>query len=204
MFYYLEGKVTHMESNLAVVDCGGVGYAVHTSARTLGTLKSGDRAKLFTHAVIREDAFDLFGFASERELSTFRLLIGVSGVGARSAVAILSLGAPEDLAIAIAGGDERMLTSAQGIGRKIAQRIILELKDKIAKDMSGLPITVSAVGGVSSVTTGVLGDVTAALTVLGYTPQEVTASLKSLSPDELAASDTGELVRAILKRSVKQ
>jgi Holliday junction DNA helicase RuvA len=205
MFYYLNGKITHMESYLAVVDCGGVGYAVHTSARTLGTLKSGETAKLYTYVLVREDAFDVYGFANVQELNTFKLLIGVSGVGARSALSVLSASAPEDLAVAVASGNDKLLTAAPGIGKKIAQRIILELKDKIAKDMdlSGVSSGVTAFGGGGSAAGGVLNDVTAALTVLGYSPKEINSALKSLPPEDLELSDTGEIIRSILKRSVK-
>ncbi|MDR0819365.1 MAG: Holliday junction branch migration protein RuvA [Oscillospiraceae bacterium] len=202
MFYYLNGKITHLESFLAVVDCGGVGYAVHTSARTLGTLKTGANAKLFTYAHIREDAFDIYGFATQAELNTFKLLIGVSGVGTRSALSILSASAPEDLAIAIASGNDKLLTAAPGIGKKIAQRIILELKDKIAKDMSDLPAMFGSGGG-GNVSGGLVGDVTAALAVLGYTPAEISSALRTIPAESLETGDTGEIIRQILKNSVK-
>jgi Holliday junction DNA helicase RuvA len=204
MFYYLNGTITHIESGLAVVDCGGVGYAVHTSARTISQLNAGKPAKLLTHPIIREDTFDLYGFASQAELNTFRLLIGVSGVGARSALAILSASTPEDLALSIVGGDEKVLTRAPGVGKKLAQRIILELKDKLGKDMSDFV----ALGGEGAFSGAVIGsvaaDVTAALTGLGYSAAEVGAAFRKLDPELLESGNVGEIVKAVLKRSVKQ
>ena len=134
MFYYLNGVVAEMEANLAVIDCGGVGYACATTNYTLSQLKKGERAKLYTYMNVREDAVDLFGFSSQSELHSFKLLLGVSGVGPKAALAILSTNTPANLAMAVVMGDEKALTAAPGIGKNIAQRIILELKDKLAKE----------------------------------------------------------------------
>ena len=128
MFYYLDGTVAYLGPNLAVIDCGGVGYACATTSHTLSRLQQGARAKLFTHLNVKEDGVDLFGFYSQNELSAFRQLIGVSGVGPKAALAILSSSTPDQLALAIVTGDEKVLVAAPGIGKKIAQRIILELK----------------------------------------------------------------------------
>ena len=134
MFYYVNGTVTELEAGLAVIDCGGVGYACATTNYTLSQLKKGERAKLYTYLNVREDAMELFGFASQSELRSFKLLIGVSGVGPKAALSILSATTPQQLAMAVVMGDEKALTAAQGVGKKIAQRIILELKDKLAKE----------------------------------------------------------------------
>ena len=133
MFYYLDGTVAEILPYLAVIDCGGVGYACRTTNNTLSHLQKGKPAKLYTHLNVREDAMELFGFSTENELNCFQLLTSVSGVGPKAALSILSAATPESLAMSIITGDEKALTVAQGIGKKIAQRIILELKDKLAK-----------------------------------------------------------------------
>ena len=133
MFYYLSGTLAHIEPYLAVIDCGGVGYACRTTSYTLSALKKGDKGKLFTHLNVREDAMELYGFATQEELNLFQQLISVSGVGPKAALSILSASTPANLALSIITGDEKALTCAQGIGKKIAQRVILELKDKLAK-----------------------------------------------------------------------
>ena len=132
MFYYVNGVVAEAGPNLAVIDCGGVGYACATTNYTLSQLKKGERAKLYTHLHVREDIFELYGFSSQAELNSFRMLIGVSGVGPKAALSVLSATTPQNLALSIVTGDEQALTAAPGIGKKIAQRIILELKDKLA------------------------------------------------------------------------
>ena len=135
MFYYIDGIVTVMEANLAVLDCGGVGYACHTTGYTLSQLQIGKKHKLYTYCNIKEDAFEIFGFSTKEELNCFNLLIGVSGVGPKVALAILSATTPSQFTLAVMTGDEKTLTMAQGVGKKMAQRIILELKDKVAGDV---------------------------------------------------------------------
>ena len=124
MFYYVSGTVAHVEPYLAVIDCGGVGYACKTTSTTLAQLKKGQRGKLYTYLDVGENAFGLYGFATANELNSFKLLIGVSGVGPKAALAILSAATPESLAMAIVTGDEKSLTAAPGVGKKIAQRTI--------------------------------------------------------------------------------
>ena len=169
MFYYLSGTVTHIEPYLAVIDCGGVGYACRTTSYTLSALKKGDKGKLFTHLNVREDAMELYGFATQEELNLFQQLISVSGVGPKAALSILSASTPANLALSIITGDEKALTCAQGIGKKIAQRVILELKDKLAKGQ-----TINGAGetyggtGVTVIPENKLSEASAALAVLGY------------------------------------
>ena len=127
MFYYLEGVVAEIQPFLAVIDCGGVGYGCKTTNNTLAALKKGQKGKLYTYLNVGEGIFELYGFATQNELNSFKLLLGVSGVGPKAALAILSVGTPETLAMAIVTGDEKAVTAAPGIGKKIAQRIILEL-----------------------------------------------------------------------------
>ena len=125
MFYYVNGTVAHLAPYLAVIDCGGVGYACRTTNNTLARLKKGETARLYTYLNVREDAMELYGFFAEDERNCFQLLIGVSGVGPKAALSILSSSTPETLAMSIITGDEKALTVAPGIGKKIAQRVIL-------------------------------------------------------------------------------
>lgn len=199
MFYYLNGVVAEMEANLAVIDCGGVGYACATTNYTLSQLKKGERAKLYTYMNVREDAVELFGFATQSELHSFKLLLGVSGVGPKAALSILSANTPANLAMAVVMGDEKALTAAPGIGKKIAQRIILELKDKLAKEQSSFSGDTGAMLPVA-VPDDKTREAGAALAVLGYSASEVAAALKGIDMDALPLE---EIIRQALKRMVK-
>lgn len=199
MFYYLNGVVAEMEANLAVIDCGGVGYACATTNYTLSQLKKGERAKLHTYMNVREDAVELFGFATQSELHSFKLLLGVSGVGPKAALSILSANTPANLAMAVVMGDEKALTAAPGIGKKIAQRIILELKDKLAKEQPSFSGDTGAILPVA-VPDDKVREAGAALAVLGYSASEVAAALKGIDMDALPLE---EIIRQALKRMVK-
>ena len=200
MFYYLKGKVAALEPYLAVIDCSGIGFACNTSMRTLSALKMGQEATLYTYCNIREDAFDVYGFVSPAEIRCFRMLVGVSGVGPKAALSILSANTPEDLAMAIASGNEKALTLAPGVGKKLAQRIILELKDKIGKELSspelGFDLPVTPVGQDN----GKSNDVAAALSVLGYSPAEISSALRKV---DITALSVEEAIREVLKTSLK-
>ena len=200
MFYYVEGTVAELQPYLAVIDCSGVGYACMTTNNTLSALKKGQKARLYTYLHVAENAFGLYGFKTQSELSSFRMLIGVSGVGPKAALAILSVGTPETLAMAIVTGDEKALTVAPGIGKKIAQRIILELKDKLAKEQSSF--TVQGGGGSAPMPLGgsKSGEAAAALAVLGYGSQEISTALKGIDMDALPLE---EIIRQSLKKMVK-
>lgn len=201
MFYYLDGTVAEILPGLAVIDCGGVGYACLTTNHTLSQLRKGERSKLYTYLNVGESVFDLYGFASSKELESFRMLLGVSGVGPKAALAILSACTPEALALAVVSGDEKALTAAPGVGRKIAQRIILELKDKLARESAatGLDFSDGNAGKVSTFTSKA-GEASAALAVLGYSSQEAAAALKGLDTDALSLE---ELIRQALKRMAR-
>ena len=198
MYYYVNGTVAEIGPNLAVIDCGGVGYACATTNYTLAQLKKGEKAKLYTYLNVREEIFDLYGFASQAELSSFKMLIGVSGVGPKAALAILSSGTPDQLALSIVTGDEKALTGVPGIGKKIAQRIILELKDKLAKEQTSFssdgPVPVIAAGGANKA-----GEASAALAVLGYGTPEIAAALKGVDMEQ----PLEEIIRQALKKMVK-
>ena len=198
MFYYVCGTVAEIEANLAVIDCGGVGYACATTNYTLSQLKKGERGKLYTFLNVKEDGVDLFGFATQSELHSFKLLLGVSGVGPKAALSILSSTTPENLAMSVVMGDEKALTAAPGIGKKIAQRIILELKDKLAKDQTNF-----SPNGVSLPilnNNGKLQEASAALAVLGYGSSEISAALRGIDMENTVLED---IIRQALKKMVK-
>lgn len=201
MFYYLDGTVAEILPYLAVIDCGGVGYACKTTNHTLSALKKGQRGKLYTYLNVGEDIFELYGFATQNELNSFKLLIGISGVGPKAALAILSSSTPEGLAMAIVTGDEKTLTAAPGVGKKIAQRIILELKDKIARESGGsLDFSGGKGGAVPVLSASKAAEAAQALAVLGYTSQEVSVALKGVDTENLPLE---EIIRQSLKKMVK-
>ena len=201
MFYYLEGTVAEILPGLAVIDCGGVGYACMTTNNTLAALKKGQKGKLYTFLNVGENVFGLYGFATQNELNSFKMLIGVSGVGPKAALAILSSGTPETLAMAIVTEDAKALTAAPGIGKKIAQRIILELKDKMAKETAaGLDFSGGKGAAAPAVFSNKATEAAQALAVLGYTTQEVQMALKGVDVENLPLE---EIIRQSLKKMVK-
>ena len=200
MFYYVQGTVAHIAPNLAVIDCGGVGYACKTTTNTISTLNRGKVHKLYTHLYVKEEIFELYGFATESELNSFQMLLGVSGVGPKAALAILSYNTPESLAMAIVSGNEKALTAAPGIGKKIAQRIILELKDKMAKGQLTIGGMETFAGGVTIIPEDKTSEASAALAVLGYSQQEIMLALKGLDLQSLTLE---EIIKQCLKKMVK-
>ena len=198
MFYYVNGTVTELEAGLAVIDCSGVGYACATTNYTLSQLKKGERAKLYTYLNVREDAMELFGFASQSELRSFKLLIGVSGVGPKAALSILSATTPQQLAMAVVMGDEKALTAAQGVGKKIAQRIILELKDKLGGGAMELDFSTGSSPAAPAAKGNNAAMAYAALQELGYAPAEINAALKGVDP----TATTEEMIRHALRAMV--
>ena len=196
MLYYVSGPVALLEPGLAVIDCGGVGYGCRVTAFTAGQLKLGQPAKLYITESIREDAFDLYGFINREEQRCYELLTSVNGVGPKAAMAILAAG-PQNFTLAMMTGDEKLLTAAQGVGKKLAQRIILELKDKIGGGHAELDLS----GGISMpapVNQGNLGMAQAALQELGYSAAEIAAALKGADP----SASTEDLIRHALRAMV--
>ncbi|WP_186564458.1 Holliday junction branch migration protein RuvA [Lawsonibacter celer] len=200
MFYYVKGLVAHTAPFLAVIDCGGVGYACRTTNNTLACLEKGKEAKLYTHLNVREDAMELYGFATESELNCFQMLLSVSGVGPKAALSILSAATPERLAMSIITGDEKALTVAQGIGKKIAQRIILELKDKLAKGQLSSGGESYGGTGVTVIPENKSSEAAAALAVLGYSQSEIGLALKGIDLESLKLED---IIKQALKKMVK-
>ena len=198
MLYYVSGTVAVLEPGLAVIDCGGVGYGCRITAYTAGQLKLNQNARLYVTESIREDAFDLYGFISREEQRCFELLTSVSGVGPKAAIAILSSGGPQNFTLAVMTGDEKMLTAAQGVGKKLAQRIILELKEKIGGSSMELDFSAGAASAAPAQTGGAAAMARAALQELGYSPAEISAALKGVDPN----ASTEEMVRFALRAMV--
>ena len=195
MLYYVSGPVTILEPGLAVIECGGVGYGCRVSAYTAAQLKLNQPVRLYITESIREDAFDLYGFISREEQRCYELLTSVTGVGPKAAIAILSAG-PQNFTLAVMTGDEKLLTAAQGVGKKLAQRIILELKDKLGGASTQLDfsagISVAAPQGSNTALAA------AALQELGYSPSEIALALKGVD----ANASTEEMVRHALRAMV--
>ncbi len=197
MLYSVRGTLLVREANLAVIECGGVGYQCSITVNTARQLPNiGSEAMLYTFLAVREDAVELFGFADRSELTCFKLLTGVSGVGPKAGISILSELSPEQVALAVAGGDYKSLTRAQGVGPKLAQRIVLELKDKM-----GLPSATSGVVSVSGSSSTVFNassnaaEAVNALSVLGFSAGEASAVVAKLD----SSLSVEEMVRQALK-----
>lgn len=181
MIYSVRGNLILMDAGFAVIECGGVGYRVQTSITTQKQLKLNTETMLYTYMNVREDAMELYGFASKGELTTFKMLIGITGVGPKVALAILSELSSEQIAMCVSSGDSKTLTRASGVGPKLAQRIVLELKDKIKgiAESEGFEISKGSV----VVDTGNVPKAVAALAVLGYSAADVTPILSKLDPN---------------------
>lgn len=200
MFYSLTGKIVYSDITRAAIECQGIAFDVTTSVNTLRRIGNvGDTATLYTHLAVREDGVELFGFADNEELSYFRMLISVSGVGPKAAVAILSVLTPEMLALSIASGDVKSITKAQGVGPKIAQRIVIELKDKVAKmvpaKVNSEKFSQPALQGFTANS----DEAVSALMALGYTNSEAAQAVSSLdgslSVEELIKQGLRNLAR---------
>jgi Holliday junction DNA helicase RuvA len=207
MIYSVRGKLVLKELNFAVVECGGVGYGCRTSYNTVSQLgETGEEVKLYTYLYVREDAVELFGFATLQELSCFRLLISVSGVGPKAATSILSDLTPEQFAFLVASGDSKAFTRTKGIGAKTAQRIVLELKDKISSESltgsvskDAAHIAPVSAGGTSSAVSEALE----ALMVLGYSQGEAAPILGKLDPAMSTQDLIKETLRIIASRNIR-
>jgi len=207
MFYYISGKLAHLDPSFAVVDAGGVGYKLTISGTTHAampphlTAAEPPMVKLFTYMSVREDGVELFGFSKEEELASFKMLITVSGVGPKAAISILSQLTPQKLAIAICTDDKKAIAKANGIGPKTAARIVLELKDKLAKEtvLDGED-TLSADEVISVSTSSKRKDAEDALSVLGYSRSESANALRGIDTDSLELDD---IIRLALKKLMR-
>lgn len=195
MLYSLRGRIVHYDANSVAVECGGVAYYCLTTMSTLSQVAAPENeVLLYTHLSIRQDAVDLFAFADKAELNCFRMLIGVSGVGPKAALAILSVLTPEQFALSVASGDTLSITRAQGVGKKLAQRIVLELKDRVsASDLSGEGAKAPAANVMLD--SGNAGEAIAALVVLGYSQSEAASAVSKLAPE----APVEDMIKAGLK-----
>ena len=200
MFYHINGVVTDIEPNLVVLECGGVGYALNASLNTISSVRTGERVKLYTYEIIREDVHDLYGFASKSEKHCFELLLAISGVGPKAALAILSVVSPDQFTLAVMTQDVKTLTMAPGVGKKLAQRVLLELKDKIAG--SQLELNGADIADMQpALRGGKTAEATAALASLGYSQAEIGAALKGIDVEALRVED---IVRQALRAMVSK
>lgn len=185
MFYSLTGKIVHVDATSVAIECGGVAFRVFSSMKTLQRIaRLGDTATVYTYLSVREDALELYGFFEQTELDYFKMLIDVSGVGAKVAIAILSTFTPEDLSFSIASGDAKRITSAPGVGPKLAQRIVLELKDKMSKLVPDKVSAGSFIQNVIADGSGNKAEAVSALIALGYSQTEAAASVSTLDPSD--------------------
>ena len=192
MYYYLSGKPAILQPNLAVIDCGGVGYKCAISENTYKQIAKKETVLLYTYLNVKEDALDLYGFADEQEKQFFELLLSISGVGPKAALAILSVHTPETFAACVLSNDVKGITKAAGVGAKLAQRICLELKDKIAKTMV-VPSEISSLGDFS-VDTDAASEAVAVLVALGYSKNDASKAVLRCSAD-----NTNDLVKQALR-----
>lgn len=200
MIYSVHGKIIAKDGLMAVIECGGVGYACRTTHVTLSDIGGiGDETMLYTHLSVREDAVELFGFSSMQELHCFRMLTSVSGVGPKAAIAILSDLPADRFALVVASGDSKTLTKSKGIGAKTAQRIVLELKDKIAKENKDSDWNALAQSAVYQDDSAV-SDAISALMVLGYAQEEIMPLLAGLDKNMTSEEMIKETLRQIGSR----
>lgn len=200
MFYHIEGKAETAGPNLVVIDCAGVGFALNVTANTVSQIKPGERVKLYVSESVGETNFDLYGFISKSEKRCFEMLTSVSGIGPKAALSILSYNSPEGLALAVMNEDVKALTVAPGIGKKIAQRVILELKDKLGREMGSADLSIPGSVPAPRAADGSVGDAMTALAVLGYSGAEVAPVLKSMDVNGMSAE---QIIKAVLKQMVK-
>ncbi len=202
MFYYLKGTVAEIGQNSLVLDVSGIGFFINTSLKTLSSVKASSPATLYISESIGESNFDLYGFADLQEKRFFELLISVSGVGPKAAISLLSSLNTDTLVMAIVNDDAKALTSAPGIGKKIAQRIILELRDKLGAEVPTMAASISAGEGTPGSILGgnnAVSDAIAALTVLGYSMTEISPIIKS---GDWTGMEAEQIIRIVLKNMI--
>lgn len=195
MIYSVNGEVTHLEQNIIVVECGGIGFECRSTASAVSRAGIGEKIKLYTYMNVREDAMELYGFVDDSELNCFKMLICVSGVGCKVAVDILSSLSPQEFALAVVNEDAKTITRVKGIGNKMAQRIILELKDRLKKNNSFETSDIPRIN-LGSAAGNAFSEALTALMVLGFTNAQAQKALDGLS----AELTVQELVKEGLKR----
>lgn len=193
MYYYISGRLVKTDVNTAVVDNGGIGYLMNVSVNTLRHIEGKNEIQLFTYFNVREDAQELFGFYSEKELLSFKQLIAVSGIGPKAALSILSALTPDELSAAVAAGDIKAISTAQGVGKRMAERVVLELKDKLSADFASARSPQQPAAGSAA---GNAAEAVNALVVLGYSRQEAARAVGSV---ETAGMEIDDIIKAALK-----
>lgn len=199
MYSYIKGTLADVEENLVVIEAAGIGYNIYTTGQTFDYLPSiGEELKLYTYLNVREDAMQLYGFLTKDDLKVFKLLLGVSGIGPKGALAILSVMSPDDLRFAVLSEDAKAISKAPGVGAKTAQRLILELKDKLSlEDAFEQKLINESVKTAPSQLTGIKNDAVAALVALGYSSSD---ALKVVNAVEITEeSDVEDVLKAALK-----
>ncbi len=200
MFYSLTGKIVYADASAVAIECGGVAFHVSTSLNTLQKIaRLGDTATVYTYLSVREDAIELYGFSDQTELEYFKMLIGVSGVGPKAAIAILSTFTPEDVSFSIASGDAKRITSAPGVGPKLAQRIVLELKDKMTKLVPDKVSSGSFIQNVIADGSGNKSEAVSALIALGYSQTEAAAAVSTLDPSSSVEMLVKQALRYLMR-----
>ena len=202
MFYYLNGTVAEIGQSSLVLDVNGIGFFINTSLKTLSSIKTSAPARLYISESIGESNFDLYGFADLQEKRFFELLISVSGVGPKAAISLLSALNTDMLVMAIVNDDAKALTAAPGIGKKIAQRIILELRDKLGAEMPSMAADGSSYDAASSNVSGgnsAVSDAVAALSVLGYSTAEIMPIIKN---GDWTGMEADQIIRLVLKNMI--
>ena len=201
MFYSITGKIVYVDTQSVAIETGGIAFRCSTTLTTLKRIgEKGNTATLYTYLNVREDALDLFGFADEQELECFKLLIGVSGVGPKAALAILSELTPDKLALCLATGDSKAITRAPGVGPKLAQRVVLELKDKLAKGLELSAVTPEIEAAGIAAAEGSAAEAVSALTMLGYSQSEAAAAVAKLD----ASLSVEDMIRQAFKTLARQ
>lgn len=208
MFYYIKGKLAHLDPTYAVVDAGGVGYKLTISASTHSqmpphrSVSEAPEVTLYSYMAVREDGIELFGFATEEELDSFKMLITVSGVGPKAAISILSLLSPQKLALAICTDDKKTISKANGIGPKTAARIVLELKDKLKKVtvLDGDDVVLADDLDMMSGNADKRSDAISALTVLGYTRNEAESVIRKI---DISSLEVDDIIKEALKKLMR-
>ena len=201
MISYLRGTIAAFEEDKVIIDVGGVGYGVYMSGQAMGKLPAvGREVKIHTYLNVKEDAMQLYGFLTRDDLMVFKLLIGVNGIGPKGGLGILAALSPDDLRFAVLAGDVKAICAAPGIGKKIAQRIILELKDKLAKGQLPSGGGESFAGGITVIPENKASEASAALAVLGYSQSEIAVALKGIDLEVLTLED---VIKQALKKMMK-
>lgn len=204
MYAYIEGKLADKSPTTLVIDAGGIGYEISCTQSALANAPQiNEFTRVYTYLCVREDAMELMGFESAEEKRMFLRLISVSGIGPRTALGILGAMPLKDLTLALMTGDTAMLARAPGIGKKTAQRLALELKDKLSADDFSVSPLPDQLGGQQGVQQGAVGEAIAALQSLGYTPQEAARAVSAACKSGADENKADEMVRIALRGMVK-